>query len=708
MTTQAQIQESFAVSERVMRLRQAVAKGEHKKFRTGAVPDVAGICEREGLDWPRRAARTTAIMCEAETPVILPGERIVFTRTIPSVPLYYTQDQWKELFKGHAMHEAGIISNICADWEMVIGQGLLARKKVVADRYAREGGEKLKVLSETVATAIDAVLGLAERYRREALRLGEKEVADTLAAVPAGPAKTFRQALQSLKFVHSALWLTGHYHVGLGRFDQYMYKYALADVEAGRSTWEEIADLTAEFFVSLNKDSDLYPGIQQGDNGQSMMLGGVDKTGKTSVNRMTRLVLDVTRHVRFIDPKINLRVNPDTPRDVLVRAAELTKLGLGFPQYSNDDAVIPGLVGFGYRLEDAREYSVAACWEFIIPGRGMDVVNIGAVSFPYAADAGIRRAVKEGKDFARAMEVCRADIGRQVARLVELKKQIILPPAPFYSALMTDQLETRGDISEGGQYNNLGIHGSGSANAADALAAVRKHVFTDKAVAGDRLVAALDDNFRGDDELLTLLRDKSPKAGNNDPEVDDILKDLFAAFADACEKYRPVNARWNRVRPGTGSAMYYVWLARGAEGMVEPVVGATADGRKRGDFFSSSLAPAQGVKVTGPFGILQSFAKLDYARVANGGPITLELSDTVFRNSDSIGKVADLVALFQRLGCQQLQLNTLNVEDLKDAKKHPDRHRNLVVRVWGWSGYFCELSEEYQDHIIRRHMLVSE
>jgi formate C-acetyltransferase len=114
------------------------------------------------------------------------------------------------------------------------------------------------------------------------------------------------------------------------------------------------------------------------------------------------------------------------------------------------------------------------------------------------------------------------------------------------------------------------------------------------------------------------------------------------------------------------------------------------------------------VKVTGPFGILQSFAKIDYGRVANGGPITLELSDTVFRNADSIGKVADLVALFQRLGCQQLQLNTLNVEDLKDAKKNPDKHRNLVVRVWGWSGYFCELSEEYQDHIIRRHMLVAD
>ena len=240
------------LSDRVMKLRQAIAKGEHKKFRTTPVPDAAGMCEKENLDWPHRAARMTKIMCEAEKPVILPGEKIVFTRTIPAIPLYYSQEQWKNLFQGHAMHESGVISNICADWEMVVEQGLAARKKVVQERYTREGGEKLRTLSETVTTAVDAVLALAERYRQEALRLGETGIAETLAAVPVGPAKTFRQALQSLKFVHSALWLTGHYHVGLGRFDQYMWKYAERDVASGLLTWADVADLTGEFFVSLN------------------------------------------------------------------------------------------------------------------------------------------------------------------------------------------------------------------------------------------------------------------------------------------------------------------------------------------------------------------------------------------------------------------------------------------------------------------------
>ncbi|MDR1580273.1 MAG: hypothetical protein LBS35_07935 [Synergistaceae bacterium] len=697
--------EKEIVSKRVLDLRSMIASGEHKKYRTDSAPDVRGSCESERLDWPHRAARLTKLICEAQTPIILPGEKIVFTRTTPEIPLYYSREEWENLFRVYAMHESGIISNICADWGLLLREGLLKRRGVIEKRYEREGGEKLKTLCETVTEAIDAVLELAERYRQHALSVGEEEIAVTLEVVPARPASTYREALQSLKLVHSALWLSRHYHVGLGRFDQYMWPYAFEDVKAGRLTWDDVIDLTAEFFISLNKDSDMYPGIQQGDNGQSMMLGGVDRSGNLAVNKLTYIILDVTRVIRFIDPKVNLRVTPDTPKDLLVKAVELTKIGLGFPQYSNDSVVIPGLVSMDYEIEDARDYSVAACWEFLIPGKGMDVVNIGAVSFPYAADAAIRSVLASGGSFGEMMEYCGKDIARQVDRIIDDRKKIILPPAPLYSALMTDQLEKRDDLSEGAEYNNLGIHGSGSSNAADALAAVKKYVLEEKTISPERLIRALDENFADDGSLLRLLKEEAPKTGNNDADVDEILCGLFEKFASACERYRPVNERWNRVRPGTGSAMYYVWLARGHEGMLEPVVGATADGRRKGDFFSSSLAPAQGVKVLGPFGILQSFSKIDYSRVCNGGPVTLELSDTVFRTDDSMGRVADMIAAFANLGCQQMQLNTLDVADLVDAKTHPENHRNLVVRVWGWSGYFCELSEEYQDQIIGRHML---
>ena len=404
----------------------------------------------------------------------------------------------------------------------------------------------------------------------------------------------------------------------------------------------------------------------------------------------------------MIDPKINLRINRDTEIGLLELAAELTKKGLGFPQYSNDDVVIPGLLAHGYRLEDARDYTVAACWEYIIPGRGMEVVNIGALSFPAAVDQAIRAGLDAGDTFVAIQSRVRRQIREQVVARVEEYRRVVLPPAPWYSVLMSDCLEGGRDLSKGALYNNFGIHGAGSANAADALTAVKRFVFEEARVQPRILAAALAYDWKGFEEVRETMA-SGPRVGNNEDEADAMLRFLFDAFAEACESIAD-NGRGGCVRPGSGSAMYYVWLARGHEGMREPAVGATADGRHQGDFFSSSLAPAPGTRCRGPLSVLQSFAKLDYRRVCNGGPITLELSDAVFRDRESLGKVAQLVRQFARLGCQQLQLNTLNADTLRAAKANPELHRNLIVRVWGWSGYFCELGPEYQDHVIARHM----
>ena len=252
------------------------------------------------------------------------------------------------------------------------------------------------------------------------------------------------------------------------------------------------------------------------------------------------------------------------------------------------------------------------------------------------------------------------------------------------------------------KYNNFGIHGACAANAADALAAVKKYIYDEHSISPNELLAALRANFIGYEGIRTKLLNDSPKVGSNDADVDSLLVKLFEDFAAACESYGHTS-RGGYLRPGTGSAMYYVWLAQGHEGMREPVVGATADGRLAGEPFSANLSPSLGVRVRGPISTLQSFAKIDYQRVFNGGPITMELSDTVFRNPESIRKTAMLVRTFVYLGGQQLQLNSLNIDTLLDARLYPERHKNLIVRVWGWSGYFCELAPEYQDQIIARH-----
>jgi formate C-acetyltransferase len=645
-------------------------------------------------------------MCEAEAAHarIEPDEQIVFWRAVRQVPPIYDPQAWAGLSAGHILHELGPISNICADWGQVLSQGLLGRRQVAEATRQRlaHDSQAVEFLDSAIET-IDAVLDLASAYAAEARRQGRPDQADLLERVPAHPANTFHEALQSLRLCHAVVWLGGHYHVGLGRLDQYLMPYLQADLDAGRLTMETAEELLAEFFISLNKDSDLYPGVQQGDNGQTVTLGGVKPDGSCAVNELTRMALRASCDVAMIDPKINLRISPHTDLELLTLAAELTRKGLGFPQYANDEVVIPGLVAHGYELEDARDYTVAACWEFIIPGKGMEIVNIGAVSLPFAVDCSIRAALATGEDFDHLLQRTGQNIFGQVTDLARAYENLLLPPAPYYSILMDGCLETGKDLSQGLKYNNFGVHGAASANAADALAAVKSLVYDAPEVPPGDMLDALQADFEGYESLHRRLAEEAPKVGNADDQADEMLHALFDAFARACEQYGRTS-RGGVLRPGTGSAMYYLWLAQGHAGMREPVVEATADGRKRGDPFSANLAPAPGAPVAGPLSVLQSFSHIDYRRVCNGGPITLELSDTVFRNTEAVQKVAMLVRTFASLGCQQLQLNSLNAQTLLDARAHPEKHRNLIVRVWGWSGYFCELSPEYQDHILNRHL----
>ena len=692
------------LSPRLAAMKLRIRAGEHHRFRDTDQIDVRSECDAEGLSWMRRAARLTHRMCKAQTVVIEPDERIVFTRTVRRAAPLYTEEELRALTTGRTLHELGPISNICADWGMVLSQGLLARKQVALATRAQQAGnpEAVEFLDSAIET-MDAVLDLARRYAAAARQMGRHDVADVLERVPAQPAATFQEALQALRLCHAVLWLSGHYHCGLGRFDQYMWPYLQADLESGRLDNAAAEELLAEFFISLNKDSDLYPGIQQGDNGQSLMLGGVRRDGSQGVNPLTSMVLRVARTVALIDPKINLRVDSRTDLELLALAAELTRIGLGFPQYANDEVVIPGLVAAGYELEDARDYTVAACWEFSIPGQGMEVVNIGAASLPAAVDKAIRAGLAAGDSFTQILERVGADLRSQVSALAEASRKLFLPPAPYYSVLMDGCLERGRDLSHGLKYNNFGIHGAASANAADALAAVKTLVFDEKAVAPDRLLRALETNFADDEPLRQQLRNDGPKVGNHDDRADVWLVKLFDMFADACAAAGE-NGRGGHYRAGSGSAMYYVWLARGHAGIREPVVGATADGRRAGEFFSSSLAPSPDVVVRGPLSVLQSFGKLDYRRICNGGPLTMELADSLFRGRESTRKVGLFIRAFVQSGCQQLQLNTLNVDTLRDAQRHPELHKNLVVRVWGWSGYFCELDKAYQDQIIGRHI----
>ena len=264
------------LSPRLAEMKRRIRAREHHRYRTTDTVDVLAECERENLNWTQRAARLTRRMCEAQSVVIEPDECIVFTRTVRRIPPVHRPEELEQLLVGRTVHELGPINNICADWGMVLGQGLNARRAAAKAARARlAGNREAETFLDAAAETIDAVLELAGRYAAAARAAGRDDAADALQRVPAHPAANFRQALQAVRLCHAVLWLSGHYHCGLGRLDQYLWPYLEADLAEGRLTPAEAQELLEEFFISLNKDSDLYPGIQQGDNGQSLMLGGV-------------------------------------------------------------------------------------------------------------------------------------------------------------------------------------------------------------------------------------------------------------------------------------------------------------------------------------------------------------------------------------------------------------------------------------------------
>lgn len=409
-----------------------------------------------GMPPVRRSAEMLAALMRAEQPVILPGEKIVFTRTVTEVPEIFTPQEWDGIKASHYIHERGTVCNISPDYETTIRLGLDARKAEIASRLADDSlDQEQRIFLGSVALCIEAVQELTGRYAAHAREAGQADTAQVLEAVRTRGARSLREALQLLRILHFAIWEAGNYHNTLGRFDQYMYPYFRHDIDSGVLTEEEAFDLVEEFFLACNKDSDLYPGMQQGDNGQSMVLGGRAANGDYLFNRLSEMCLRASCELELIDPKINIRVDADTPDEIFFLGSQLTRKGLGFPQYSNDDVIVPGLMKKGYSEQDARNYVVAACWEFIIPNHAMDIPNIDAVSL-IGCVREVLPELEQCPDYAAFYGRVERKIAEKADAICRKHRNLYIAPAPMMSLLMDGTIERAQDISLGSRYNNYG------------------------------------------------------------------------------------------------------------------------------------------------------------------------------------------------------------------------------------------------------------
>ena len=639
-------------------------------------------------------------ICDVQKPIILDDDVICFARyDDDKVRPYITHDQILSYY-GDDKKSHDVLNNVCPNYEILFRYGLNGILNKINKKI--EDGTGDIIFLKAAQKEVAALLRLSERYYQAAVKKNKTDLTNTLKNAPANPPTSLKETLQSLRFISASFYFAGNFQIGFGRMDQYLYPYYKKDIESGVITQDEALALIKEFFLALNRDTDLYPGVTIGDNGQSVVLGGVKADGTSAINELTYLIIEASRDLKLIDPKINLRVDKNTPDDLLALACELTKEGLGFPQYLNDEIVIPALVHYGYELEDARNYVVAACWEFIIPGRGLDVVNQGAVSFPYAVDKA-QRLLRED-DFTENQfdSLIKDSINTQISNVIN-RHNVAYLPAPIISIFFDGSLDGGKDVTEIAKYKNVGIHGAGIASAVDAYTRIQELINKNDWNEFLRLRSVVANNFVGHDDDYEQLIYFSHKTGNDDEITNKNIRKLFDYFYNACISN---STGTRKIRPGSGTAQFYVWLTRTSpqyDFLVEPRVKATFEGRKDGAALPSSLAPANEIKVNGVLSVLRTFSHINYSKIVNGGPITIEFSPSAITGEEGLQKLSSLIKYFVLLGNQELQLNILDINKLEEAMEHPERHRNLIVRVWGWSGYFCELPREFQEQIISRH-----
>lgn len=678
------------MTERIKKLKEYLENREHRVHRRKLTEEELAVIlpqiRNQRLSYMERHTLRLKLFLELEQPILLPYTEVYGLRTIEYFPDIYSEEELNEIKKTHYVHEKGKVTNLSWAVETVLTEGLEGRRdRLLKGKKADE--EFVRFASET----IDIVEAFADRYAVAIAESGKPEAGAALSRAIRYGAKTMAEAFQVFRILHFAVWASDCYHNTVGRFDQWLMPFYKHDIENGIETKESALEKIEDFFLSFNWDSDLYYSLAWGDNGQSLVLGGKLKDGSCALNEITELALVAAREVRQIDPKVNLRVDKDTPIEIYELATELTKIGLGFPQYANDDVVIPCLEYWGYEPEDARNYAIAACWEFIVPENAMDIPNINGVPMAEIVHDVIEEHLCDCDSLEELMVHVKVSLTKRAVEMASVVKNLHLEPAPILSILMGDCVDEGKDISAGAKYNNIGFHGTGLSCAADQLAAVDSMIFRSGKIEKERLLKGLADNFENDKELRWMLRNEADKMGRDDT-ANDIGNELLNIFADAVQGLK--NERGGIVRAGTGSAMYYVWHSRDLP--------ATADGRDAGAYLPANFSPSLFLTKAGPLSALMGFSSEALKRTSNGGPMTLELHDSVFKDEQSISKVAQLVRAYILAGGHQLQLNSVNAEKLRAAQLEPEKHQDLIVRVWGWSGHFVELDRCYQDQVLSR------
>ena len=613
---------------------------------------------------------------------------------------------------------------------------------------------------EAVILSCKAVIDYAGRYAKLAQEMAAQTsdpvrkqelfvIAENCSRVPAKGAQNFYEACQSFWFVQQLLQMESSGHsISPGRFDQYMYPYYKKDMEAGTITREFAQELMDCIWVKLNdlnkcRDAASAEGFAGYSLFQNLIAGGQNKEGEDVTNDLSVMCIQASMHVHLPAPSLSVRVWNGSPHEFLIKAAELTRTGIGLPAYYNDEVIIPALQNRGLSLEDAREYNIIGCVEPQKAGKTegwhdaafFNMCRPLELVFSNGMDKGEMVGIPTGdvtqmKTFDEFFDAYKKQMEYCISLLVNADNAIDVAhaercPLPFLSCMIDDCLKEGKSVQEGGAvYNFTGPQGFGIANMADGLFAIRKLVYEDKKVSMKELKEALAWNYdKGLDaqsagDMTEMIMKAMQKAGRNvDASTAEGLLKTFMGMKPGEQKtqrfkeihdmideevaytYSKPLQKYNNPRGGKFQAGLYPVSANVPLG---GQTGATPDGRYAHTPVADGVSPSAGKDVKGPTAAATSVSRLDHFIVSNGTLFNQKFHPSALSGREGLEKFVALIrGYFDQKG-MHMQFNVVDRQTLLDAQEHPEKYKHLVVRVAGYSALFTTLSRSLQDDIIRR------
>ena len=626
---------------------------------------------------------------------------------------------------GHTVLDGKIYRKGMLDFKKDI-EAALASLDFMNDPAAYDRQEELRAM----AISADAIIAFARRHAAKARELAAAEkdparkkelnrIAEVCEWVPANAPRDFWEALQYYWFVH--LGVITEYNTwdsfNPGRLDQHLWPFYQEGLAEGRLTKESARELLEAFWVKFNNQpAPPKVGVTAEESGTYtdfalINVGGLKEDGTDGVNELSYLILDVIEEMRILQPSSMVQISAKGPDSFLLRALRIVKTGFGQPSIFNTDAIVQELVRQGKSVEDARNGGASGCVEsgafgkeaYILTGY-FNLPKVFEITLNNGFDprTGKKIGLETGdpltfKTFDELFEAFR----KQIRHFVDIKVRgsnvierlyATYLPAPFLSILVDDCVKKGKDYHAGGaRYNTNYIQGVGMGTITDILSAVKHNVYDNGHFTMKELLAALRADFEGYESLRQRVLNRTPKFGNDDDYADNLMRRVFEAYFEAVDG-RPT-PRGGTYRINLLPTTVHVYFGK--------VTGATADGRLAGDAVSEGVSPVQGADRKGPTAVVKSLGKMDHIRTG-GTLLNQKFTPQLLSDDTGLAGVKDLVRSYFRLMGHHIQFNVVTADTLREAQKLPEKYRDLIVRVAGFSDYFVDCSTELQNEIIRR------